>query len=117
MGRKFDLWGDAIGSVMKYSLTTLRTTGYIHSEIQKFTSRRMNEIIYPRQNNEGQEYVGRPTNQENRTRYCLPTIHSQLQKEKICDIYRWRTTLSPAYLNNTQEIETERGFWNTTGIE
>ena len=67
----------------------------------------MNGIIYPKQANDDTQYVNRLTNQENRTKYCLATVHSQLQKEKICDIYRWRTTLSPAYLNNAQEMETE----------
>ena len=104
---KIDLWNAAIGSIMKYSLTTLRTTEYVDRKIQQFTSRCVDEIIYPRQNQENREYLGRPTNRANRTRYCIPTVHSQLQKERICDIYRWRTTLSPAYLNNRQEMETE----------
>ena len=71
----------------------------------------MREIIYPKQNDEMINYADRLTNQQNRAKNCIPTIHSQLQKEKICDIYRWRTTLAPAYLNNKQEMETELRVW------
>ena len=52
-------------------------------EIQQFTSKCVNEIIYPKQNEDETQYVNRLTNQENRTKYCLETIHSQLRQEKF----------------------------------
>ena len=110
---RFDLWNAAIGSILKYGLTTLRSTEMMDRKIQQFTSRCMNEIIYAaeKEKDENENYQTRDTNEYNRTKYCLPTIHSQLQKEKVCDIYRWKTTLSPAYLNNKQDMENEMRLW------
>ena len=102
---KFDLWHAAIGSILKYGLTTLRINETADRKIQQFTSKCTNEIIYQKANSINQEYEKRDTSEENRTKYCQPTVHSQLHKEKICDTYRWRTTLSPSYLNNQQEME------------
>ena len=65
----------------------------------------------PHKKGEEQEYAQRASNEYNGKHYCLPTVNSQLQKGKICDIYRWRITLAPAYLNNQMEMETDLGVW------
>ena len=108
---KFDLWAAAIGAIMKYGLTTLRINENMDRKIQQFTSRCMREIIYPKTTDKEQDYTKRANNEYNRKKYCLPTINSQLQKERICDIYRWRITLAPAYLNNQLEMETDLRVW------
>ena len=82
MKYKFDLWNAAIVSKPKYGRTTLRIAEITDRGIQQFASRCMGGIIYPKQNDDIIEYANRNTNQENRTKNCIPTIHSQLQKRK-----------------------------------
>ena len=40
-----------------------------------------------------------------------PTTHSQLIRGKLRDIYRWKTSLSPTYLNNDDECERFINRW------
>ena len=46
-------------------------------------------------------------NIELRRKHKVLTAHSQLHVAKIGDIYRWETTLAPAYLNNAQDSNIE----------
>ena len=104
---KIDLFNAAIGSILKYGLSTLRTTETMDRKLQQFKSRCLREITYPNsQTHEEQE-----NNEALRKKYCVPTFYSQLHSGKIKDIYRWKTTLAPAYLNNQQEMENELRIW------
>ena len=72
----------------------------------------MDEIIYTKKENEEHGYEWRDTNETNRTKYCQPANNTlPVAQRKICDIYRWKTTMSPAYLNNQQEMENELRLW------
>ena len=106
MRDKFDLWNSAIDSIMIYALSTLRPIEIMDSEIQQFKSIWANDVIYPRRNN-NEEYHN-SENEASMAKYCLRTAHPQLHMGKICDIYRWRASLSHAYLNNKQEMENGR---------
>ena len=37
----------------------------------------------------------------------IPTTHSQKSKDKICDIYRWETSISPSYSNNINRRDSQ----------
>ena len=98
---EIDLWNAAIGSIMKYGLTTPRI-GETLGKLHQFRSKCIYQIPHA---NEPQRHNGvspidehqrRQTNYENRRQLRIPTVHSQLRAEKYA-IYRWRTTLSPAY--------------------
>ena len=83
--------------------------------MQKFASKCLREIIIT-----GKRY--RENDERNITNYNIrrdsnvPTICSQLQRGKLCDIYRWKTSMSPAYLNNKDECDGVINIWKIMWI-
>ena len=41
----------------------------------------------------------------------MPTVFPQLRRDGLCDIYRWETSRSPAYLNNQEDIGNPINIW------
>ena len=83
MKNEFDLWKNAIGPALKYGLATIRIDEANGREVHQFASKRTRGIIYPKRTNETSEYGSRNANLENRTKYCLPTTRSQIQKGNL----------------------------------
>ena len=54
---------------------------------------------------ETKEPEQRKRNMEYRQDTNTPTIMSYIEKAKLCDIYRGKTTMSAAYLNEKEESE------------
>ena len=106
---KLDLWNAAINSVMKYSMTTINKTQAADEKMQQFASKCLRSIVYG--NNAINENEHRNTNYDLRVENNISTTHSQLIRDKICDIYRWKTSLSPSYLNNKEDCENMLNMW------
>ena len=52
------------------------------------------------------------TNENIRRGHRIPTIESEIKGEKLCNIYRWRTTNSSTYLNRQQAYNAEINYLN-----
>ena len=76
--------------------------------MQIFASKCLRDIVIGKTSNESEET--RITNYEIRRNNNIPTICSQLQRENYV-IYRWKTSLSPAYLNNKDECDGMISIW------
>ena len=103
------MWNAAINSVMKYSMTTINRTQAADEKMQQFASKCLRSIIYGK--NIINENEQRITNYDLRAENNISTTHSQLTRDKICDIYRWKTSLSPSYLNNKEDCENMLNMW------
>ena len=105
---KLDLWNAAVNSIMKYSMTTIIKTQAQDENMQKFASKCLRQIVIGKFDNGNEPII---SNYNIRKNNNIPTIHSQLMRDKLCDIYRWKTSLSPAYLNNMDECESLISRW------
>ena len=106
---KLDLWNDAINIILKYSMAAIDKTQHLDEEMPKFSSKCLRAIImgkYDDGNNEN-----KISNYNDRKNSNVPTIHSQLIRDNICDIYRWKTSLSPAYINNIEKCDNVINTW------
>ena len=130
---KWDLWKAAIGSILTYSLTTTKQTTMMETKLQTFVSKCLRSIKdkeeedgtqgtierkeeqqsnkKKKQKNENNKVEERKNNIEYRRETKTPTIMSYIEKAKICEIYRGKTTISAAYLNEKQEGELEISYW------
>ena len=81
-------------------------------KLQQFASKCMGRILYTPSNKEHEQQISqqRTTNYENRRKLCQPAIRPQLHKAKYAT-YRWKTTMSPAYLDSKLAIRTELKVW------
>ena len=112
---KIDLWGAAIGSVFKYGLSLLHINEREDIKLKQFATKRLGRIAKQYQNAENQEEnkeLIETLTIENkitglRRARKVPTSRSRLHVAKIGDIYRWKTALSPAYLNDAQDYNIE----------
>ena len=84
---------------MKYSMTTIETTEAADKKMQNFASKCLREIIIGKGDDDSEimkisNWVLRNNNNN------IPTEYSQRNKDKLCDIYRWKTSLPPSYLKS-----------------
>ena len=100
---------------MKYGLWEIRTTEHMDNQLREFCSKCLRGISYRRSDLITQhplQYDSRIKNVELRTKHCVPQIYSQIHREVKYVIYRWRTTMSMASLNNNKsEFRNELRIW------
>ena len=77
MGNELDLWNAEIGSVLKYGLATIRITEETGREIQQFSSKCTDEILYPKIQTEVQNMqIETQTKKTEQSIYNPPIAHN-----------------------------------------
>ena len=79
--------------------------------MQEFESMRLIEIILCKYNKDGNN--PKMSNYLLREGNAMPAIFAQLLRCKLCEIYRWMTSISPAYLNNRDDYDNMINRWAT----
>lgn len=83
--------------------------------MQKFASTCLRQIILGKYDAEKEDFG--ICNNALIYKHNVPTIHSQLMRAKLCDIYRWGTSVSQEYLNNKAECDDILNMWKTRRSE
>ena len=79
--------------------------------MQSFASKCIRNIVIGPNENNDIDARNRKSNREIRKENRVATTFSQKLRDMLCDIYRWKTSLSPAYLNNINKCELHINRW------
>jgi len=107
---RIQIFQGTIRPIIQYGLSTQKISN-VHIEQLQFTISKMIRMITEKkrqkkwkQYHQGEKYRTR-TNQEIRKKYRIPTMQSQLERERINFLIRAKMTASPTYLTGKEEAE------------
>ena len=81
-------------------METIINTRALDGECKKFASIFLGQIIIGKFENDDSEII---SSYNIRKGNNITTIYSQLLRDNLCDVFRWMTSLPPAYLNSIDE--------------
>ena len=91
---------------------TLRTTVAVGKKLQQLAHKWIRVIAIPKVILPHREILAaaKITNAELRRKHCIQAIYAT-RKRKPRNVYRWRTAIAPAYLNNKLGCGNEHKVW------
>ena len=92
---ELDYWNAAIGAILHYGLTTINRTENANRKQPSCAAKCIRRVLYP----ESREDHRGESNKILRYRRGIPTVSTKINYNEACNIHRWRSTLSPVYLN------------------